>query len=68
MVVMCYNKCMTTNPFAALDKLKPTINLNEAYDKEIKAINERRTMVYNWKNELKKIQKERNKKKYNGRD
>ena len=59
---------MTTNPFAALDKLKPTINLNEAYDKEIKAINERRTMVYNWKNELKKIQKERNKKKYNGRD
>ena len=59
---------MTTNPFAALDKLKPTINLNEAYDKEIKAINERRTMVYSWKNELKKIQKERNKKRYNGRD
>ena len=59
---------MTTNPFAALDKLKPTINLNEAYDKEIKAINERRMMVYSWKNELKKIQKQRNKKKYNGRD
>jgi hypothetical protein len=59
---------MTTNPFAALDKLKPTINLNEAYDKEIKAINERRMMVYGWKNELKKIQKERNKKRYNGRD
>jgi hypothetical protein len=59
---------MTTNPFAALDKLKPTINLNEAYDKELKAINERRMMVNNWKNELKKIQKERNKKKYNGRD
>lgn len=59
---------MTTNPFTALDKLKPTINLNEAYDKEIKAINERRMMVANWKNELKKIQKERNKKKYNGRD
>ena len=59
---------MTTNPFAALDKLKPSINLNEAYDKEIKAINERRLMVYNWKNELKKIQKQRNKKKYNGRD
>lgn len=59
---------MTTNPFATLDKLKPTINLNEAYDKEIKAINERRVMVYNWKNELKKIQKARNKKKYNGRD
>ena len=59
---------MTTNPFAALDKLKPSINLNEAYDKEIKAINERRLMVYSWKNELKKIQKQRNKKKYNGRD
>lgn len=59
---------MTTNPFAALDKLKPSINLNEAYDKEIKAINERRMMVHNWKNELKKIQKNRNKKKYNGRD
>lgn len=59
---------MTTNPFAALDKLKPTINLNEAYDKELKAINERRMMVNGWKNELKKIQKERNKKKYNGRD
>ncbi len=59
---------MTTNPFATLDKLKPTINLNEAYDKEIKAINERRLMVYSWKNELKKIQKARNKKKYNGRD
>jgi hypothetical protein len=59
---------MTTNPFAALDKLKPTINLNEAYDKELKAINERRMMVNGWKNELKKIQKQRNKKKYNGRD
>lgn len=59
---------MTTNPFAALDKLKPTINLNEAYDKEIKAIQERRAMIYNWKNELKKIQKLRNKKRYNGRD
>ena len=65
---MCYNKCMTTNPFVALDKLKPTINLNEAYDKEIKAINERRMIVNSWKNELKKIQKERNKKRYNGRD
>ena len=59
---------MTTNPFTALDKLKSTINLNEAYDKELKAINERRLMVYSWKNELKKIQKQRNKKKYNGRD
>ena len=57
---------MTTNPFAALDKLKPTINLNEAYDKELKAINERRMMVNCWKNELKKIQKERNKKRYKG--
>ena len=56
------------NPFVALDKLKPTINLNEAYDKELKAINERRMMVNSWKNELKKIQKQRNKKKYNGRD
>lgn len=59
---------MTTNPFAALDKVKTTINLNEAYDKELKAINERRMMVNSWKNELKKIQKQRNKKKYNGRD
>jgi hypothetical protein len=59
---------MTTNPFTALDKLKPTINLNEAYDKELKAINERRMMVASWKNELKKIQKQRNKKRYNGRD
>ena len=59
---------MTTNPFTALDKLKPYINLNEAYDKELKAINERRMMVASWKNELKKIQKQRNKKKYNGRD
>lgn len=59
---------MTTNPFAALDKIKTTINLNEAYDKELKAINERRMMVNSWKNELKKIQKERNKRKYNGRD
>lgn len=59
---------MTTNPFAALDKLKPTINLNEAYDKELKAINERRMMINGWKIELKKIQKERNKRKYNGRD
>lgn len=57
---------MTANPFAALDKLKPSINLNEAYDKEIKAIQERRAMIYNWKNELKKIQRERNKKKFKG--
>ena len=59
---------MTTNPFIALDKLKPVINLNEAYDKELKAINERRMMINGWKMELKKIQKQRNKKKYNGRD
>lgn len=59
---------MTTNPFIALDKLKPVINLNEAYDKELKAINERRMMINSWKIELKKIQKQRNKKKYNGRD
>ena len=52
----------------ALDKLKPSINLNEAYDKELKAINERRMMVNSWKIELKKIQKQRNKKRYNGRD
>lgn len=58
----------TNNPFAALDKVQSSINLNEAYDKEIRAINERRTMVQNWKNELKKIQKERFKRKYNGRD
>lgn len=59
---------MTTNPFIELDKLKPIINLNEAYDKELKAINERRMMINGWKIELKKIQKQRNKKKYNGRD
>lgn len=59
---------MTTNPFVALDKLKPIINLNEAYDKELKAINERRKMINGWKIELKNIQKQRNKKRYNGRD
>ena len=59
---------MNTNPFSALDKVKTTISLNEAYDKEIKAINERRKLINGWKIELKKIQKERNKKKYNGRD
>ena len=56
------------NPFVVLDKVKTTINLNEAYDKELKAINERRMMINGWKVELKKIQKQRNKKKYNGRD
>ena len=56
------------NPFAALDKVKTTISLNEAYDKELKAIQERRNMVWSWKNEMNKIQKQRNKRKYNGRD
>lgn len=56
------------NPFVALDKVKTTISLNEAYDKELKAIQERRIMVWSWKNEMNKIQKQRNKKKYNGRD
>ena len=51
------------NPFIALDKVKTIINLNEAYDKELKAINERRMMINGWKMELKKIQKQRNKKK-----
>ena len=59
---------MTTNPFITLDKLKHIINLNEVYDKELKAINERRMMINSWKIELKKIQKERNKKRYNVRD
>jgi len=59
---------MNTNPFTALDKVKTTISLNEAYDKELKAIQERRSMVWSWKNELKKIQQQRNKKRYNGRD
>jgi hypothetical protein len=58
----------TNNPFAALDKVQTSINLNEAYDREMKAIQERRTMVWSWKNELKKMQKQRNKKRYNGRD
>lgn len=62
------NKNNISNPFAALDKVAGSINLNEAYDKELKAIQERRCMVWSWKNELKKIQKERNKRKYNGRD
>ena len=42
---MCYNKCMTTNPFTALDKLKPSINLNEAYDKETAAMNLTESML-----------------------
>ena len=57
---------MNTNPFSALDKVKTTISLNEAYDKELKAIQERRIMVMSWKNEQSKIKRERDKKKYKG--
>lgn len=59
---------MNTNPFSALDKVKTAISLNEAYDKELKAIQERRSMVWLWKNEQNKIKRERDKKRYNGRD
>lgn len=54
------------NPFASLDKVKTTISLNEAYDKEVKAIQERRAMVWLWKNEQNKIKIEKNKKRYKG--
>lgn len=57
---------MNMNPFAALDKVKTAISLNEAYDKELKAIQERRSMVWSWKNEQNKIKKEREKKRYKG--
>ena len=57
---------MNTNPFAALDKVKTAISLNEAYDKELKAIQERRSMVWSWKNEQNKIKRERDKKRYKG--
>lgn len=57
---------MNTNPFAALDKVMTTISLNEAYDKELKAIQERRSMVWSWKNEQNKIKRERDKKRYKG--
>lgn len=57
---------MNTNPFSALDKVKTTISLNEAYDKELKAIQERRSMVWSWKNEQNKIKRERDKKRYKG--
>lgn len=56
------------NPFEILDKVKEQTNLNEAYDKEMRMIRERRSMVWSWKNERNKIQREKNKKKYNGRD
>lgn len=54
------------NPFELLDKVKTTISLNEAYDKELKAIQERRSMVWSWKNEQNKIKRERDKKRYKG--
>lgn len=57
---------MNMNPFAALDKVKTAISLNEAYDKELKAIQERRSMVWSWKNEQNKIKRERDKKRYKG--
>lgn len=57
---------MTNNPFSELDKVKATINLNEAYDKEIRAIQNRRIMVQNWKNEFNKQQREKAKKKFRG--
>ena len=57
---------MNTNPFTALDKVKTAISLNEAYDKELKAIQERRSMVWSWKNEQNKIKRERDKKRYKG--
>lgn len=57
---------MNMNPFAALDKVQTTISLNEAYDKELKAIQERRSMVWSWKNEQNKIKRERDKKRYKG--
>lgn len=57
---------MNMNPFAELDKVKTAISLNEAYDKELKAIQERRSMVWSWKNEQNKIKRERDKKRYKG--
>lgn len=57
---------MNTNPFSALDKIKTSISLNEAYDKELKAIQERRSMVMSWKNKQSKIKRERDKKRYKG--
>lgn len=57
-----------TNPFAALDKVKANISLNEEYDREIRAIQERRFIVQSWKNERNKIKKLNDKKKNRGRD
>lgn len=56
------------NPFDILNKLKEHTSLNEAYDSEMRKIQERRNMVWGWKNEQNKIRREKNKKKYTGRD
>lgn len=56
------------NPFDILNKLKEHTSLNEAYDSEMRKIQERRSMVWGWKNEQNKIRREKNKKKYTGRD
>lgn len=56
------------NPFDILDKVKEHTSLNEAYDREMRMIQERRNMVWGWKNEQNKIRREKNKKKYSGRD
>ena len=56
------------NPFEVLNKLKEHASLNEAYDSEMRKIQERRSMVWGWKNEQNKIRREKNKKKYTGRD
>ena len=52
-----------TNPFDILDKVKEHTILNEAYDKEMRKIQERRTMIWGWKNEQNKIRREKNKRK-----
>ena len=57
-----------TNPFAVLDNVKANISLNEEYDREIRAIQERRFIVQSWKNERNKIKKLNDKKKNRGRD
>ena len=67
-MVKIYKNMTNKNPFEILDKVKEQTNLNEAYDKEMRMIRERRSMVWSWKNERNKIQREKNKKKYNGRD
>ena len=59
---------MNKNPFDILNKVQEHTSLNEAYDKEMRMIRERRNMVWSWKNEQNKIRRENNKKKYTGRD